>query len=112
MGDDELSELRRRRIEQLQRQQMDDRAMEEELNRQKEVESRIQMILKQILEPDARERLNRIKLTKPDFAKAVEQQLVVLAQSGRIRERITDAQLVALLKQLVPEKKDFNITRK
>ena len=112
MGDDELSELRRRRMEQLQRQQMEDRAMDEELNRQKEAESRIQMILKQILEPDARERLNRIKLTRPDFAKAVEQQLVILAQSGRLRERITDAQLVTLLKQIVPEKKDFNITRK
>ena len=112
MGDDELSELRRRRLEQLQRRQVDDRAVEEEMQRHKEVESRIQLILKQILDPEARERLNRIKLTRPDFAKAVEQQLVALAQSGRLQERISDAQLVALLKQLVPEKKDFNITRK
>jgi programmed cell death protein 5 len=66
----------------------------------------------EILEPEARERLNTIKLTRPEFAKAVEQQLVMLAQSGRVRQRITDDQLKALLTQLTPSKKEFRITRK
>jgi programmed cell death protein 5 len=112
MSDDELAEIRRRRLEQLQRQQMDERAMEEEYERQKRMESQVQMILMQVLEPEARERLNTIKLTKPDFAKAIEQQLVMLGQSGRIRERISDEQLKQLLKQLVPQKRDFTIQRK
>lgn len=112
MGDDELAELRRRRMAELQRQQMQQGAMEEELQRQKQAEAQLHLILMQILEPEARERLNTIKLTKPEFAKAVEQQLVMLAQSGRIRERITDDQLKVILKQLIPEKKDFNITRR
>ncbi|NYT05090.1 MAG: DNA-binding protein [Methanomicrobiales archaeon] len=112
MGDDELSELRRRRMEQLQRQQVEQQALQDDIERQKQMESQIQIALMKILEPPARERLNTIKLTRPEFARAVEQQLLALAQSGRIRQRITDEQLKALLRQIVPEKKDFNITRK
>jgi programmed cell death protein 5 len=109
MGDDELAELRRRRMAQLQGQQMDQQQMEEEKQRAK---SAMQMALMQILEPEARERLNTIRLTKPEFAANVEQQLVMLAQSGRIKQKISDAQLKDLLKQLIPAKKEFNIVRK
>jgi programmed cell death protein 5 len=111
MGDDELADLRRRRLEQLQRQSLDQQSMEEQLQRQKQAEAQIHHVLLQILEPEARERLANIKLTKPDFARAIEQQLVALAQSGRLKQKITDAQLKELLRQLVPEKKDFNIRR-
>ncbi|HNQ33099.1 MAG TPA: DNA-binding protein [Methanoculleus sp.] len=112
MVDDELAELRRRKMEQMQRQAMDQQAMEDEVERQRQIESQIRVVLMEILEPEARERLNTIKLTRPEFAKAVEQQLVVLAQSGRVRQRITDDQLKALLTQLTPSKKEFRITRK
>ena len=112
MDDDELAELRRKKMAQLQQQAVDQQYMQEEMERQKEVEARIQLILKQVLEPEAKERLNTIKLTRPDFAKAVEQQLVLLAQSGRLKSKITDDQLKALLQQLSPAKRDFNIRRK
>ena len=112
MGDDELAELRRRRMAQLQQQAGDQQAMQEELERQQRQKSQIQMILLQVLEPDARERLNTIKLTKPEFAGAVEQQLVALAQSGRLKQKITDAQLKELLRQLAPAKRDYSITRR
>ena len=112
MGDDELAELRSRRMAQLQQQAGDQQGMQEELERQKQLKSQIQMILMQVLEPDARERLNNIKLTKPEFAGAVEQQLITLAQSGRLKNKITDAQLKELLRQLAPKKRDYSITRR
>lgn len=112
MGDDELAELRRKRAAQMQQQAFDQQLMQEEMERQKQADAQVHAILMQILEPEARERLNTIKLTRPEFAKAVEQQLVMLAQSGRLKHKITDEQLKALLKQLQPAKRDFNIRRK
>ena len=112
MGDDELSELRKRRMAQMQQQAGDQQGMQEELERQQKQKSQIQMLLMQVLEPDARERLNTIKLTKPEFAASVEQQLISLAQSGRLKNKITDAQLKELLRQLAPARRDYSITRR
>jgi len=112
MGDDEIAELRRKRMAQMQQQALDQQMMQEEMERQKQADAQMQVILMQILEPEARERLNTIKLTRPDFARSVEQQLVMLAQSGRLKHKITDEQLKALLRQLQPAKRDFTIRRK
>jgi len=109
MGDDELSELRKRRMAQMQQQAGD---QQEELERQQKHKTQIQMLLMQVLEPDARERLNTIKLTKPEFASSVEQQLISLAQSGRVKNKITDAQLKELLRQIAPARRDYTITRR
>ncbi|MDD1717793.1 MAG: DNA-binding protein [Methanoregulaceae archaeon] len=109
MGDDELEEIRRRKIAQLQQQSLE---QQEEAERQRKVDSQIQLILMQILEPAARERLNTIRLTRPEFARAVEQQLVALGQSGRLAQKITDVQLKELLRQLSAGKREFRITRK
>ncbi|MCE5298362.1 MAG: DNA-binding protein [Methanoregulaceae archaeon] len=112
MGDDELAEIRRKRMAQMQQQAVDQQMMQDEMERQKQADAQLHMILLQILEPEARERLNAIRLTRPDFARAVEQQLVLLAQSGRLKQKITDTQLKTLLQQIQPAKKEFNIRRK
>jgi len=82
MVDDELAELRRRRLEQMQRQAMEQQAVEEELARQQQMAAQIRTVLMEILEPEARERLNTIKLTRPDFAKAVDSSWLCWPRAG------------------------------
>ncbi len=109
---DELEEIRKRRLMELQQRQREI----EELQRQQEMQRQIEMqkkaILRAILEPEAKERLSRLKLAHPELAEAVENQLIVLAQSGRIQSKITDAMLVEILKRIQPKKRETRIIRK
>jgi programmed cell death protein 5 len=75
-------------------------------------ESERQEILRRILTPEARERLGRIRLAKPDVAASVEQQLIALAASGRIQRAVDDATLRALLERIAPERREIHITRR
>jgi programmed cell death protein 5 len=111
MDEMELEEIRRRKLLELQRQ----RELEE-LKRQQEIQKQIEMqkkaILRSILEPEARERLARLKLAHPEIAEAVENQLVALAQAGRIRQKITDEVLVSILRQISARRREPKIIRK
>ena len=109
---DELEEIRRRKMLELQQRQreLEELRRQEELKRQYEAQKRA--ILKSILEPEARERLARLKLAHPDIAEAVENQLVYLAQAGRIQNRISDKMLVEILKRIQPKKRETRIIRK
>jgi programmed cell death protein 5 len=114
--DAELAELRRRRMRQLQDMQSSEAAnaqayaaQEAEMQRREAERSEI---LRRILTPEARERLGRIRLAKPEVAQAVEQQLIALAASGRIQRQVDDATLRSLLERIAPERREINITRR
>jgi len=114
--DAELAELRRRRMRQIQDLQSSEAtnaqaysAQEAEMQRR---EAERAEILRRILTPEARERLGRIRLAKPEVAGAVEQQLIALAASGRIQRQIDDATLRSLLERIAPERREINITRR
>ncbi|RHZ47286.1 DNA-binding protein [Aspergillus thermomutatus] len=100
MADAELEEIRRARLAQLQQQQGGSRGAggesQDEQRRQAEAERR-SAILNQILEPEAADRLGRIRLVKESRAIDVENRLIMLAQTGQIRQKVTEEQLKELL---------------
>ena len=114
--DPELAELRRRRVRQLQEMQQSEAAQAQAYAAQDAEMARREAerseILRRILTPEARERLGRIRLAKPDVAASVEQQLIALAASGRIQRQIDDATLRSLLERIAPDRRDITITRR
>ncbi|ODV97435.1 hypothetical protein PACTADRAFT_38743 [Pachysolen tannophilus NRRL Y-2460] len=57
-------------------------------------------ILSQILEPEARERLSRVKLVRPERAQVVEEYLTKLVRMGQLRRKMGEDELVSLLDNL------------
>lgn len=106
MSDEELEEIRRRRMLELQRQ-IAEAQRQEELKR--EMEAQRQAALRQILTPEARERLANLKMVKPSFAEQLEIQLIQLAQSGRVKLPITDEMLKKILLQLQGAKRETKV---
>ena len=107
--DSEIEELRRRRELELQRQLA---VSQEKAAAQQQIEQQKRTILRRILSPEAKERLNRLKMVKPEFAAQLELQLIQLVQSGRISVPITDNQLKTMLSKLQSSKREINIRRR
>lgn len=56
-----------------------------------------QHALNQILHPEAADRLGRIRMVKESRATDIENRLIMLAQSGQLRSKVTEEQLKDLL---------------
>ncbi|MEF8773296.1 MAG: DNA-binding protein [Halobacteriales archaeon] len=106
--EEELEQLRQERMEELQ-DEVGEEQKEQLEARQQQAEAQKKAILRQHLTDGARKRLNTIRMSKPDFAEQVEQQLIALAQSGRIQGKIDEDKMKELLKELKPDSKSFNI---
>ena len=104
--DRELEELRKKREAELQSQA---EAQAEAEAQKAEVDAQKAMILRQILTPQARDRLANIKMARPDFAEGLENQLISLASRGNIRGQVTEEQLIDILKKLQSGKRESTI---
>lgn len=106
--DEELDDIRKRRMLQLQRRLAGE---QQRAQMAQQIEQQKQALLRQILTPEARQRINNLKMIKPEFATQLELQLIQLAQAGRIQVPLTDEQLKELLAKLQSTKRDITIRR-
>lgn len=106
--DEELEEIRRRRAAELQRGATED---QRRTRVQQQAEVQKQTVLRQILAPEARQRLSNIKMVRPEFAEQLEMQLIQLAQAGRVNLPISDEQLKEALVRMQSQKREVRIRR-
>ncbi|QRV86621.1 hypothetical protein RhiJN_28689 [Ceratobasidium sp. AG-Ba] len=111
MDDAELAAIRAARLNQLQQQGGSSRPSqlggfragepnegEDESNRQSEDQMK-RDLLATVLDSSARERLARISLVRPALSGKIEQILLRMAQTGQLRGKVTEQQLIGLLEQ-------------
>ena len=118
----ELDEIRKRRMAELQQQAtmnadpqqiaQQQMAQQQAAQQQAEMEAQLKQAMKQILTPEARGRLDNLRLTKPELVQNIEIQLLQSAQAGSLRGKVTDEQLKVLLRNLMGQKREIHITRR
>jgi len=110
--DEELDKLRKKKLQELQEQAAIQEQMEDQEEQQKQLDEQKKAILRAILTNEARERLGRIKIARPEMAESIENQLIMLAQSGKLKNKINDEELRMLLSKILPKKRDIKIKRR
>ncbi|KAJ9155647.1 hypothetical protein NKR23_g1836 [Pleurostoma richardsiae] len=114
MDDAELEQIRKARLEQLKQAQGGagggggSAQAQAEQRKAQEAEAR-QSILNQILHPEAADRLGRIRMVKEERATEIENRLIMLAQTGQLRQKVTEDQLKELLNAVAENKEEEKI---
>ncbi|NHN42047.1 DNA-binding protein [Halorubellus sp. JP-L1] len=110
---DDLEELREEKMQELrERKQQESGDAEAQEARRQQAEAQKKAVLRQHLTDGARKRLNSVKMSKPEFGEQAEQQIVAIAQRGQLGEKIDEEKMKALLKELKPDDKSFNVRRR
>ena len=68
--------------------------------------------LRTLLSPEARMRLNNVRMVKPELAAMVENYLLGMASQGRLHNQLTDDQLKQILLSIQQPKRDFKMDRR
>ncbi len=79
---------------------------EEELLRKRRLK---EQYLKVFFTPEARTRLNNVKLVKPELAEAIEDQIIQLGASGKLGHPVSDAELKGMLGRVEEPRREFKI---
>ncbi|KAJ8907351.1 hypothetical protein NDN08_007465 [Rhodosorus marinus] len=83
---------------------------EEKAAQQRAQEEQRRIFLKQILTPQAAERLANIALVKPDKARQLENYLLSAAQTGRLGGQVSEEQLKSMLSQFTEAERKPKVT--
>jgi programmed cell death protein 5 len=108
--EEELESIRKRKLEELKQQAIQQQLAEQQ---QKEFENKKYQLMRLILSQEGRQRLENIRMVKPQFAEQIEIQLIQLFQAGRLKGAtpLPDNAFKKLLSQLSKGKKEFNIKK-
>ncbi|MFX1365083.1 MAG: DNA-binding protein [Promethearchaeota archaeon] len=111
-NDEELDNIRKRKLQELQQQAVQQQIAEAQ---QKEFENKKYQLMRKILSQEGRQRLENIRMVKPEFAQQIELQLIQLFQTGQLRGAIPlpDKAFKKLLEQIssMGRKKEFKIKK-
>ncbi len=107
--EEELEKIKEKKMQEIKESKQSEEAMKE---REEQMEAQKKALLRQIMTPDARERLGRVRVARPQLAEKIESQIIALAQRGATQEKIDDKTLKELLKKISGEKKEINIKRR
>jgi len=99
-------------MEELRERQQGEAEEEAAQRQQQEAEAQKQAILRQYLTDGARKRLNTVKMSRPEHGEQVEQQILALAQSGRLGDQIDEGQMKEILSEMSPDSQSFDIRRR
>ncbi|MCK5628967.1 DNA-binding protein [Candidatus Bathyarchaeota archaeon] len=108
MSERELEEIRKKKLLAM---QQGGNVAQSQAQAEQQIEQQKQTLLRQILSPEARQRLTNLKMIKPEFTQQLELQLIQLAQLGKISIPLPDAQLKQILIQLQSRKRETKIRR-
>jgi len=104
----EEDEIREKKLSELKKKYAEQQQNEKETA---EAENRLDLVLRQVLEPEAKSRLSNVKLVNRELYLKATQAIVYLVNNGRVSGKISDAQLKNLLEQMIPRKKEISIRR-
>ena len=106
----ELDEIRQKKIEEL---QVKAEQQAQEGQKQAEALKQIDSLMRNLLDEKARERLNNVRLVNKERYLQAAQSIIYLVNAGKIKGKLSDAELKQLLSSLSKaEKREFTITRK
>mmetsp|Transcript_3217 Transcript_3217/g.3486 ORF Transcript_3217/g.3486 Transcript_3217/m.3486 type:complete len:122 (-) Transcript_3217:48-413(-) len=82
------------------KQQMQMENMRQKQQAQEEADEKRSLVLSSILSTEAKERISRISLVKPDKARKLEDLILQAAMSGRIQGKVSEPMLLSMLEQV------------
>lgn len=103
-----LESIREKQVEELKRQYVEQQEAEEAAA---SAEQQMERVLRQILEPEAKQRLSNLRIGNKELYLAAVQTIILLFKNQQLNAKLSDAELKALLIKL-SEKRNTTIRRK